>query len=102
MLKADEMILAWAKKKYKDTIPADTTAIKFETEERDAGFCPTCSSPYTCVVVWAVHPPIPKFKRPRYKWNDTATSTEIDELRDVQIHEVIIDIINNHEDSSDK
>lgn len=80
LTEAQRLINLWGQRKY-PKFPDAT--FRFETETRDDGYCETCSSPYSVVVIYA---------RPV-----NGREEEVGELRDVYIHDVLSDILSTKE-----
>lgn len=88
-MKANELINKWGMAKYGTNynLP-DGTKFSLVVEGRDSGYCETCSSPYSAVVVYA-EIPVPAVLKTKTR----STSKEVDELRDVEIHTLLNEIL---------
>lgn len=92
-MKANELINKWGMEKYGEhyNLPEDTV-FALEVEDRDSGYCETCSSPYSAVVVYAAHPTFKEKTGPSWNRKDT-DKKEVDEMQDVEIHSLLNEIL---------
>jgi hypothetical protein len=98
--KVQALIDRWAAQKYPE-VPAGATFI-LDMGGGDDGYCETCSSPYEAVFVYAIvdGKPWPEKKKGRTGRTDYPSDArlkynqlEVGEIRDVQLHELLNEIL---------
>jgi len=94
-MNVNDLLLAWANsprmqkfygKRLREAAES-ATSISIEVESRDSGYCETCSSPYSAVVVYAV--------------SDKGKRTELYEYAELNINEFLEMVLNPSKDEEE-